>query len=55
MPARAHEMLAIIGRVTSFNAERVQQMDWTIGGRNVGYADVSMLDVVAQRIKAGLL
>jgi len=45
----------VIGRITSFNAERVQQMDWTIGGRNVGYVDISMLDIVAQRIKAGLL
>jgi hypothetical protein len=45
----------VIGRITSFNAERVHQMDWTIGGRNVAYADVSMLDVVAQRIKAGSL
>jgi TIR domain len=45
----------VIGRLTSFNAERVRQMDWTIGGRNVAYADVSMLDVVAQKIKAGSL
>ncbi len=43
----------VIGRTTSFNVERVHQLDWTTGGRNVGYADVSMLDVVAQRIKAG--
>lgn len=45
----------VIGRVTSFNAERVRQMDWTVGGRNVIYVDATMLDVVAQKIKAGSL
>jgi hypothetical protein len=45
----------VVGRIASFNPERVQQMDWTVGGRNVAYADASMLDVVAQDIRAGAL
>jgi hypothetical protein len=45
----------VVGNVSSFNSERVEQLDWTIGGRNVIYVDVSMLDCVAKEIASGTL
>jgi hypothetical protein len=45
----------VIGNISAFNDERVKQMDWAVDGRNVDYADVSMLDALAKEIKFGAL
>jgi hypothetical protein len=45
----------VIGHVSSYDPERIRQMDWTVDGRNVAYADVSMLDSLAREIKNGTL
>jgi hypothetical protein len=45
----------VVGNISSFNRERIRQMDWTVDGRNVAYADVTILDAIAQKIKSGVL
>jgi hypothetical protein len=45
----------VVGNIASYSALRARQMDWTVDGRNVLYADVSMLDKLADMIKAGAI
>jgi hypothetical protein len=45
----------VVGRIFSYNQERLDQMKWTVNGRNVTYIDISMLDNLASDIKNGAL
>lgn len=49
------ERRIVVGRISSFNVERRKHLDWTVRDRNVLYVDVTMLDSLAQQIKAGSL
>jgi hypothetical protein len=45
----------VIGNISSFNPQRIRHLDWTINGRNVAYADVTIVDAIVQKMKDGTI
>lgn len=45
----------VVGHVAAFGKEKLRQLGWAVGGRNVCFRDIELIDEVAAEIKQGTL